>query len=56
MTRVLILSFLFHKSVFQTEDVEERLSAVKLLGQMFTEKGSELATQNKQLWNSYLGR
>ncbi|XP_015769541.1 PREDICTED: sister chromatid cohesion protein PDS5 homolog A-B-like [Acropora digitifera] len=40
----------------KTEDVDERLAAVKLLGQMFTEQGSELATQNKQLWNSYLGR
>jgi len=46
----------FDKFVFQSEEVEERLSVVELLGQMFSEQGSELATQNKQLWNSYLGR
>lgn len=40
----------------QSEDVEERLSVTELLGQMFSEQDSELATQNKALWNSYLGR
>lgn len=48
--------FLFTKSVLQNVDVEERLAVTKLLGQMFSEKDSELATQNKPLWNSYLGR
>ncbi|KAL9973177.1 hypothetical protein ACROYT_G019595 [Oculina patagonica] len=37
-------------------EVEERLAVTKLLGQMFSEQDSELATQNKPLWNSYLGR
>ncbi|KAJ7363327.1 Sister chromatid cohesion protein PDS5 A [Desmophyllum pertusum] len=37
-------------------EVEERLSVTKLLGQMFSEQDSELATQHKPLWNSYLGR
>lgn len=40
----------------KSEDVEERLSVTELLGQMFSEQDSELATQNKALWNSYLGR
>ena len=48
--------FLFTKSVLQSVEVEERLAVTKLLGQMFSEKDSELATQNKPLWNSYLGR
>lgn len=48
--------FLFTKSVLQNVDVEERLAVTRLLGQMFSEKDSELATQNKPLWNSYLGR
>ena len=48
--------FLFTKCVLQSVAVEERLAVTKLLGQMFSEKDSELATQNKPLWNSYLGR
>lgn len=48
--------FLFIKSVLQSVEVEERLAVTKLLGQMFSEQDSELATQNKPLWNSYLGR
>ena len=48
--------FLFTKRVLQSVDLEERLAVTKLLGQMFSEKDSELATQNKPLWNSYLGR
>lgn len=55
-TTGIIIIDIFSSSLLQTEDVDERLAAVKLLGQMFTEQGSELATQNKQLWNSYLGR
>ena len=49
-------SILFTKCVLQSVDLEERLAVTKLLGQMFSEKDSELATQNKPLWNSYLGR
>lgn len=40
----------------KSEDVDERLAAVKLLGLMFSEQDSELAAQNKPLWGSYLGR
>uniref|UniRef100_A0A2K5WHM2 PDS5 cohesin associated factor B n=1 Tax=Macaca fascicularis TaxID=9541 RepID=A0A2K5WHM2_MACFA len=41
-----------HKS----NDNEERLQVVKLLAKMFGAKDSELASQNKPLWQCYLGR
>ncbi|XP_003426788.1 sister chromatid cohesion protein PDS5 homolog B isoform X2 [Nasonia vitripennis] len=34
----------------------ERLGAVALLARMFSEKGSQLAVQNQQLWRAFLGR
>lgn len=40
----------------KSEDVDDRLKVVSLLGQMFSEHDSELAVQNKALWGSYLGR
>lgn len=41
---------------FQSNDNEERLQVVKLLAKMFGAKDSELASQNKPLWQCYLGR
>ncbi|ELW48361.1 Sister chromatid cohesion protein PDS5 like protein B [Tupaia chinensis] len=41
-----------HKS----NDNDERLQVVKLLAKMFGAKDSELASQNKPLWQCYLGR
>uniref|UniRef100_A0A452VGR1 PDS5 cohesin associated factor B n=1 Tax=Ursus maritimus TaxID=29073 RepID=A0A452VGR1_URSMA len=43
-----------HKLCFN--DNEERLQVVKLLAKMFGAKDSELASQNKPLWQCYLGR
>ncbi|XP_063982810.1 sister chromatid cohesion protein PDS5 homolog B isoform X1 [Diachasmimorpha longicaudata] len=40
------------KSTLETE----RLNAVALLARMFSEKGSQLATQHTQLWRAFLGR
>jgi hypothetical protein len=40
----------------QSTDVEERLEVTKLLAQMFSDPESELATQNRPLWNCYIGR
>uniref|UniRef100_A0A6Q2YQ73 PDS5 cohesin associated factor B n=1 Tax=Esox lucius TaxID=8010 RepID=A0A6Q2YQ73_ESOLU len=37
-------------------DNDERLQVVKLLAKMFGAKDSELAAQNKPLWQCYLGR
>uniref|UniRef100_A0A8C2GQU5 PDS5 cohesin associated factor B n=1 Tax=Cyprinus carpio TaxID=7962 RepID=A0A8C2GQU5_CYPCA len=37
-------------------DNDERLQVVKLLAKMFGAKDSELASQNKPLWQCYLGR
>ncbi|NXY22155.1 PDS5B protein, partial [Atrichornis clamosus] len=42
--------------IFQSNDNEERLQVVKLLAKMFGAKDSELASQNKPLWQCYLGR
>lgn len=52
------LLFIFLKVVFifQSNDNEERLQVVKLLAKMFGAKDSELASQNKPLWQCYLGR
>ncbi|XP_006026248.1 sister chromatid cohesion protein PDS5 homolog B isoform X1 [Alligator sinensis] len=40
----------------KSNDNEERLQVVKLLAKMFGAKDSELASQNKPLWQCYLGR
>ncbi|XP_078078358.1 sister chromatid cohesion protein PDS5 homolog B [Mustelus asterias] len=40
----------------KSNDNEERLAVVKLLAKMFGAKDSELASQNKPLWQCYLGR
>uniref|UniRef100_A0A6Q2XXT6 PDS5 cohesin associated factor A n=1 Tax=Esox lucius TaxID=8010 RepID=A0A6Q2XXT6_ESOLU len=43
-------------TVFQSNDGEERLAVVKLLAKLFGAKDSELATQNRPLWQCFLGR
>uniref|UniRef100_A0A8C5UVH0 PDS5 cohesin associated factor B n=1 Tax=Microcebus murinus TaxID=30608 RepID=A0A8C5UVH0_MICMU len=50
----LILNIYF--MVLKLNDNEERLQVVKLLAKMFGAKDSELASQNKPLWQCYLGR
>ncbi|XP_061103891.1 sister chromatid cohesion protein PDS5 homolog B-like isoform X2 [Conger conger] len=40
----------------KSNDNEERLQVVKLLAKMFGAKDSELATQNKPLWQCFMGR
>ncbi|XP_031550354.1 sister chromatid cohesion protein PDS5 homolog A-like isoform X2 [Actinia tenebrosa] len=40
----------------KSPDVEERLAVTKLLAQMFSDPASDLATENKSLWNCYIGR
>ncbi|XP_033110666.1 sister chromatid cohesion protein PDS5 homolog A-B-like [Anneissia japonica] len=40
----------------KSNDERERLSVTKLLGKMFSDKDSDLATQHKPLWNCFLGR
>ncbi|KAI2656366.1 hypothetical protein H4Q32_013282 [Labeo rohita] len=40
----------------KSNDNDERLQVVKLLAKMFGAKDSELASQNKPLWQCYLGR
>ncbi|XP_038055315.1 sister chromatid cohesion protein PDS5 homolog A-B-like [Patiria miniata] len=40
----------------KSNDERERLAVTKLLGQMFSNKDSDLASQNKALWNCFLGR
>uniref|UniRef100_UPI00358F06DF sister chromatid cohesion protein PDS5 homolog B n=1 Tax=Myxine glutinosa TaxID=7769 RepID=UPI00358F06DF len=40
----------------KSNDNEERLAVVKLLAKMFGAKDSELASQNKPLWQCFLGR
>uniref|UniRef100_A0A7N4P8P7 PDS5 cohesin associated factor B n=1 Tax=Sarcophilus harrisii TaxID=9305 RepID=A0A7N4P8P7_SARHA len=42
--------------ITNSNDNEERLQVVKLLAKMFGAKDSELASQNKPLWQCYLGR
>lgn len=51
----LSLSFSFPLCL-QSNDNDERLQVVKLLAKMFGAKDSELAAQNKPLWQCYLGR
>ncbi|XP_070552644.1 sister chromatid cohesion protein PDS5 homolog B-like [Ptychodera flava] len=40
----------------KTNDENERLAVTKLLGKMFSDRDSDLAMQNKPLWNCFLGR
>ncbi|XP_071847616.1 sister chromatid cohesion protein PDS5 homolog A-B-like [Apostichopus japonicus] len=40
----------------KTSEEKERLAVTKLLGRMFSEKESDLASNNKPLWNCFLGR
>ncbi|KAM6972847.1 sister chromatid cohesion protein PDS5 homolog A [Aplochiton taeniatus] len=40
----------------KSNDGEERLAVVRLLAKLFGAKDSELATQNKPLWQCFLGR
>uniref|UniRef100_A0AAR2JDX1 PDS5 cohesin associated factor A n=1 Tax=Pygocentrus nattereri TaxID=42514 RepID=A0AAR2JDX1_PYGNA len=40
----------------KSNDGEERLAVVKLLAKLFGAKDSELATQNRPLWQCFLGR
>ncbi|XP_077983606.1 sister chromatid cohesion protein PDS5 homolog A-like isoform X2 [Glandiceps talaboti] len=40
----------------KTNDETERLSVTRLLGRMFSDRESDLAVQNKPLWNCFLGR
>jgi len=37
-------------------DEHERLKCVMLLARMFSEKDSQLALQDRQLWTTFLGR
>ncbi|EMP30052.1 Sister chromatid cohesion protein PDS5 like protein B [Chelonia mydas] len=57
---ILIRTFEYYHSVNvmfnDSNDNEERLQVVKLLAKMFGAKDSELASQNKPLWQCYLGR
>ncbi|PIK45376.1 putative sister chromatid cohesion protein PDS5-like A [Apostichopus japonicus] len=39
----------------KTSEEKERLAVTKLLGRMFSEKESDLASNNKPLWNCFLG-
>eukprot|EP00057_Strongylocentrotus_purpuratus_P033215 XP_790621.2 PREDICTED: sister chromatid cohesion protein PDS5 homolog A [Strongylocentrotus purpuratus] len=40
----------------KSNDERERLAVTKLLGRMFSDRDSDLATQNKPLWSCFLGR
>ncbi|CAH1778266.1 unnamed protein product [Owenia fusiformis] len=40
----------------KSNDVDERRQVSKLLAKMFSDKDSDLATQNKPLWNCFIGR
>lgn len=50
----------FHQPGFvscvQSNDGEERLAVVRLLAKLFGAKDSELASQNRPLWQCFLGR
>ncbi|PNI83224.1 PDS5A isoform 5, partial [Pan troglodytes] len=39
-----------------SNDGEERLAVVRLLAKLFGSKDSDLATQNRPLWQCFLGR
>uniref|UniRef100_A0A803TBJ1 PDS5 cohesin associated factor B n=1 Tax=Anolis carolinensis TaxID=28377 RepID=A0A803TBJ1_ANOCA len=51
-----IISIIILANKIAFNDNEERLQVVKLLAKMFGAKDSELAAQNKPLWQCYLGR
>ncbi|XP_071490773.1 LOW QUALITY PROTEIN: sister chromatid cohesion protein PDS5 homolog A-like [Diadema antillarum] len=40
----------------KSNEERERLAVTKLLGRMFSDRDSDLATQNKPLWSCFLGR
>ncbi|XP_078602291.1 sister chromatid cohesion protein PDS5 homolog A-B-like [Branchiostoma floridae x Branchiostoma japonicum] len=40
----------------RSNDGDERLNVTRLLARMFSDKESQLSSQNKPLWNCYLGR
>lgn len=40
----------------QSTDTDERFEVTKLLANMFSPKSSKLATENRPLWNCFLGR
>ena len=40
----------------KSNDGEERLAVVRLLAKLFGSKDSDLATQNRPLWQCFLGR
>lgn len=42
--------------LLQSNDGEERLAVVRLLAKLFGAKDSELASQNRPLWQCFLGR
>ncbi|KAK2115641.1 Sister chromatid cohesion protein PDS5 A [Saguinus oedipus] len=44
------------KDLFMSNDGEERLAVVRLLAKLFGSKDSDLATQNRPLWQCFLGR
>uniref|UniRef100_A0A672MDC8 Sister chromatid cohesion protein PDS5 homolog A-like n=1 Tax=Sinocyclocheilus grahami TaxID=75366 RepID=A0A672MDC8_SINGR len=46
----------FYLLEVRCNDGEERLAVVKLLAKLFGAKDSELATQNRPLWQCFLGR
>uniref|UniRef100_A0A672FE83 PDS5 cohesin associated factor B n=1 Tax=Salarias fasciatus TaxID=181472 RepID=A0A672FE83_SALFA len=56
VSRRIIPPAFFSPSPLQSNDNDERLQVVKLLAKMFGAKDSELAAQNKPLWQCYLGR
>lgn len=54
---IYILLLLFFLCVLlQSNDGEERLAVVRLLAKLFGAKDSELASQNRPLWQCFLGR
>ena len=40
----------------QSTDISERHEVTKLLARMFSPKGSQLAVENRPLWNCFLQR
>lgn len=47
---------IFFVLFWQSNDGEERLAVVRLLAKLFGAKDSELASQNRPLWQCFLGR
>ena len=46
----------YQTAITQSTDVEERMSVIKLLGNLFAHEDSNLIAEHRSLWNSYLGR